>query len=386
MARIALCVVLMTYVLITTPTVSGQTTIDESVTVIQREWTKAALQKRYKREGARAWRDKDTLTIFRRSGASRVWVVGSIQKPMRRVEGSDCWVLDVEVKQLDEAVIGYGFLEGNATALVDQQVWRGPDAPLAVQQAAQLKGRMEHDRVRFNALNENRKVEVYLPPGHNRRQSYPVVYMADGESTSAYAQMLEPAILSGKLPPTIIVGVHSGGYRGESGKTSQMEWDFRAIEYLLGAEEMIGEKLVHKNHFSAHEQFFTQLVRQRAEKRYGAAKNRDQRILFGCSNGAAFVVAMAQRHPDLYGNVLAFSLAGRQPMVPAWQPQEAPGHYLVAGLLEPAFYRLTKTYADQLAAAGHEAAFRDRVSGHDGLMWREEFVAAVQWALSGERQ
>jgi enterochelin esterase-like enzyme len=360
----------------------GQEAPEKPFKIVDRSWTIESILADLKKANALARADGDVLTFFRRSSADSVMVVGSIQAPMRRVDNSDYWTLSVKIPSLSKAVIGYSFLEGQSRSLVDHDDWRGVEAPAAVTELSKLKGKVLTEKLWMDGLEEHRGVSVYLPPKHDAKEEQAVIYMGDGDAVESYARMIEPLIESGEIPRTLIVGVLAGDYRGDRNRPHQMELDYRAIEYLAGAEEMLEEKLVHQGHFRDHEKFFTQTVRDWAEREHGASRNRSLRGVFGVSNSAAFAVTMAHRHPDLYGFILPFSFpwikAAEQPQ---WDPDEAPRHYFVAGLLEPSVHKTTKDYADQLKSAGYPVVFKERVSGHDALMWREEFVHAVRWAL-----
>lgn len=365
---------------------AAQADSEKPFKIIDRHWTVDSIDAAWKEHGSRAWAEGDVLNFIRQSSADKVMLMGSIQAPMRLVEGTKSWTLSVEIPQLSNAVIGYGFLEGQSSSLVDSDSWRGADAPAAATESAGLDGKIINHELWIEGLKENRKVRVYLPPGHDPNQEHAVIYMGDGHGVERYARMMEPLIDSGEIPKAMIVGVHSGGYRGERNEPHRMENDFRAIEYLVGAEEMLREDLVHQRHFDQHERFFTETVRQWAEREYGASTKRNERGLFGVSNGAAFCVTMAQRHPDLYGFVLPFSFTwDKAAQKPDWRPDQAPRHFLVAGILEPKVHQITKDYARLLKSAGYPAVFHDRLSGHDALMWREEFVNALVWALDHDQ-
>jgi predicted esterase len=60
-----------------------------------------------------------------------------------------------------------------------------------------------------DALGEPRQVTVYHPPNHTSQHQIPVISMADGQSTSEYAALLEPLIADGVVPPLLLVGIHS---------------------------------------------------------------------------------------------------------------------------------------------------------------------------------
>lgn len=362
-------------------------TPDEPFEILQRDWTVQSLRAVQREVGVHAWVEGDVLNFLHVSPAESVMLVGSIQGPMKRIDDSDFWVLSVRIPGLSKAVIGYAFLEAKSRSTGDQYVWRGVDAPAAVAESTKLEGKVLKEQLWMDGLEEHRDVSVYLPPGHDAGDEHTVIYMGDGNTVQRYARMIEPLIESGDIPKTMIVGFHNGGYRGERGGPPKMELDYRAIEYLVGADEMIGPELIHQGHFELHERFFTETVREWAEREHGASSDRKKRGIFGVSNGAAFAVTMAHRHADLYGFVLPFSFPwSKAVQEPRWSMEEAPRHYFVAGLLEPHVHKTTKDYAEQLKSAGYQVVFKQRLSGHDALMWREEFVDAVRWALSDKKR
>ena len=274
--------------------------------IIDRKWTIDRIKAAQKKYGGRAWAEGDILNIVRRSLADSVMLIGSIQAPMRCIDDSDFWTISIEIPGLSRAVIGYAFLEGQSNSLVDEDSWRGVDAPVAVPAPEKLEGKILKEKLWMSGLEEQRDVSVYLPPGHDPKNEHAVIYMADGQGIERYARMIEPLINSGEIPLVMIVGVHSGGYRGERSQPHRMELDFRAIEYLVGADEMLKEPVI-DGHFGHHEKFFTETVLDWAERKHGASSKRDQRGIFGVSNSASFCVTMAHCHPELFGFVLPFS-------------------------------------------------------------------------------
>ncbi|MBE9508986.1 MAG: hypothetical protein IMY86_13170 [Chloroflexi bacterium] len=350
------------------------------VQTVERSWTADELLARSATEGAPVWADDDELTFFYQGEADEVRICCGIQSPMRRIEGTDLWVLTVRVRDLSQAVIGYAFMpyqDGHPVASEDfmdrMQVWRGPEAPPALQRAETLRGQIKEHVIDSESLGEPRGLTVYLPPGHDPTRRLPVVYAADGESVSWLATVLDPLIADGSVPAVIVVGVHSGGANQTLTEPHDPSQDRRAQEYLLG---------FNRERFEAHERFFIYEVADWAEQNLGVAANREQRAVFGYSNGGAFAVAMGARHPERYGHVIAFSL-GRGPAglgAPAWTADMAPRHYLVAGTLEP-FLEPTSKWAAKLDRLGVEHVYRQRVCGHDVTMWEEEFPGAVAWAF-----
>ncbi len=163
--------------------------------------------------------------------------------------------------------------------------------------AKDLKGVDKMLELESKALGEKRKIKIYLPPGHDRAKSYPVIYAADGMTN---AEILEPLILAGKVRPIVVVGVLSGTYQGDRAQPYDIKRDLRACEYLPEIDPA---------RFAKHEKFFCDEVRAWAEKELGATRNQNERAIHGVSNGARFAVEMGMRHPELFGHVFAFSVA-----------------------------------------------------------------------------
>ena len=251
-------------------------------------------------------------------------------------------------------------------------MWRGPEAPSAPERAESLQGQISSYVIDSTALDEARDLTVYLPPGHDPTQQYPVVYAADGDLVSGFATILDPQVVDGSVPAVVVVGVHPAKYAGTTAFYDRAQ-DLRAQEYLMGENP---------ERFQAHERFFVYEVSDWAEQTLGASNHREERAVFGFSNGGGFAVSMGVRHPEHYGTVLAFSLAmGSEGWgTPKWSADIAPRHYLVAGTLE-SFQDTTARWAAKLTRIGVEHVHRERVCGHDFVLWEEEFPGAVAWAF-----
>jgi enterochelin esterase-like enzyme len=332
---------------------------------------RAAVERHHK-EKSPAWADGETLTFFHQGEAERVEVIfGGDMKELKRLPDSDVWTLAVTRPGLGRAVFSYlltpvrkgGPPEGTPA---EPRVWRGPLAPPAPAECAEFRGKLETFTVTSKALSAERKVTVYLPPGADQARPARVVYAADGQGTDGYARVLEPLVAAGALPPVVIVGVHSGSQ--PDFKAYDREKDFRLQEYFPG---------INPRRFADHEAFFCREVPAWAEGRFGVSARREDRAVFGCSNGGQFAVEMGLRHPDLFGHVLGFSVAGKLPFDLGPEAPDPPQFHLSAGTWEKHFLRPTAGLAHQLADRGVRVAFTTRVGGHDAALWREEFVAAL---------
>ncbi len=205
--------------------------------------------------------------------------------------------------ELSSGVFSYAFFAGkkgempfNPARPLRFEVWTGPQAPPPPAVAKELKGVDKMLELVSKALGEKRKIKIYLPPGHDRAKSYPVIYAADGMTN---AEILEPLILAGKVRPIVVVGVLPGLPGGSS---PAVRYQARSSGLRISA----GDR---PTRFAKHEKFFCEEVRAWAEKELGATRDQSERAIQGVSNGARFAVEMGMRHPELFGHVFGFSVA-----------------------------------------------------------------------------
>lgn len=312
------------------------------------------------------WRDGDDIIFCWRGAAEAVTAWFGVEMAMEPLGGTDLWVLAVRIRDLDQAAFSYRFIPTRPDGTTPSWdgpagTWRGPAAPPPPERASPLRGELRTVDFESRVLGERRALHVYLPPGHDPRERSPVLFATDSRAS---ADLIEPLIDHGRIPPAISIGVPFG---------PDLDGDRRAQEYLPG---------FHPERFEAHRRFFVEEISAWAEAELGAATERRGRAVFGVSNGAAFAAAMGARHPEHFGTVIAFSL-GMPPATPAWPSGQAPRHYLCAGSLEEGFFRGTQQWAERAADAGSDVVHRTWVSGHDMVMWDGELPAAIESAFAG---
>ncbi|NEX94374.1 hypothetical protein G3573_16475 [Caulobacter sp. 17J65-9] len=303
------------------------------------------------------WRKGDRFRVVARNPAEVVSLAGGLAAPMARIDGTDLWSFTARIPRLDEAVID--FLVIPSADQPPLTAWRGPKAPPAAAFNPELKGQVVWDEVDSPALGEKRTLTVYLPPDFDRTRTYPVAYVADGSGVAYYARIVEPAIVAGRLPPVVLVGLESGAKR--------------TTDYLLGWEASDAG-------FEKHEAFLLNEVMPRAERLYGASSRREQRLLIGKSNGGAWALDTALRHPDLFAQAAPMALgAGRAAGV------DRPGRprlFMATGVLD-SFIRRSRVVAERAAKSGDELVFRTPVSGHGDVFYQDLLVEALAWAFGG---
>ncbi|MDQ4070284.1 MAG: alpha/beta hydrolase-fold protein [Actinomycetota bacterium] len=315
-----------------------------------------------RREGV--WREGDDVFLCWRGQAEAVTAWFGVEMAMEPLDGTDLWVLAVRIRDVDRAAFSYRFLPagGSETPMWGERsgTWQGPLAPPPPERARPLGGELRTVDFPSEVLGERRTLELYLPPGHDADGRNPVLYATDSRTS---AELLEPLITEGRIPPVVSVGVPFG---------RNLDGDRRAQEYLPG---------FHAERFDAHRRFFVEELPAWAEAEVGVTSDRRGRAVFGVSNGAAFAAAMGVLHPEHFGTVIAFSL-GIAPGAPAWPQRGAPRHYLCAGTLEEGFLLGTQRWAERVHRAGAEVVLRTWVSGHDMVMWDGELPLALEWAFA----
>ena len=132
-----------------------------------------------------------------------------------------------------------------------------------------------------------RRVYAFCPSACPIGQPLPVVYCADGQVLVHILDSVTKSTEPWTAPPVAIVGVESSNSaRGE--------------EYLMGIDD---------NSYRAHESLFIDDVRQWTESRLSIRTGRQHQGIFRFSNGGAFALATGLRHSELFGFVIAFSIA-----------------------------------------------------------------------------
>lgn len=317
-------------------------------------------------EKGAAWLEGDVLTFLCHSHAKSVMLVTGIQEPMKQIPGSDLWILQAKMPGWEKGFVSYGFIEvgPNATELPKMTLWRGPNAPEQPERATTLKGKIEDRTIYSNALGEDRKLHIYLPP-NAPKSKLPAIFLADGRGCAAYAAVLEPLILAHKVRPCAIVGIEHGGYRGDASKGYDPKLDMRGKEYAPGVDP---------ERFDKHAKFFTDEVGAYVAKEFGVSTKREDRVVTGFSNGGALSAALAYRRPDFFGVSMPMSL-GVPPTDP--KPANLPKMYFVAGSLEN-FSESTKYVYEEVKHGGTECTFDLYVAGHDSAMWELSFSKNIQ--------
>lgn len=294
-----------------------------------------------------------------------VSVAPGVDEPMKRVPGTQYVALQLKMPDWDKALIGLIFLEKDSRAvnLRDMLVFRGAKAPAPAESAEALQGTVKEYTIKSVALGEDRKISVYLPP-NPPKSGLPAFYLADGAGCDGFARVLEPLILSKKVRPAAIVGIHSGGYRGSYEHYDQ-SLNFRSKEYIPGQDP---------DWYAKHMTFFTKEAMDWAQSQFGLSPRAEDHCVVGASNGADFAVEAGLQHPEAFAHSIGLSMPGDRKKL---DYPNTGDFFLAAGTMERAYKRI-KEFAEIAPKAGLKVQLDEYVAGHDTVMWWLAFTKFAQ--------
>lgn len=317
------------------------------------------------------WAEGDVLHVLVRGEDEDLRLGGGIQPRLWPVDGAgDLWEASLRIRNLQGAVITIAVfaVRGDTPCpAATTVVWRGPQAgKMRRRVGGNLAGTVKRHDLTMVRSGPSRTVTVYLPPGLNTSRPVVGCVLADGESTQGFAEVLEAAITDGSVPPILLVGIHSGAGQGTGG----LRGERRAQEYVPGWD---------RYRFDVHFNWVINDVIPWVTRSVGA--DRTSWLAAGFSNGGAWAIAAAQRRPDIFKGVAAFS-AGVVPRRLAGRARsEGVRHYLASGVLESGFRRSTKEWAERLGRARLEYHHHEWAGGHDPVWWENELPGALAWLI-----
>ncbi|HXT71254.1 MAG TPA: alpha/beta hydrolase-fold protein [Vicinamibacterales bacterium] len=193
--------------------------------------------------------------------------------------------------------------------------------PLADQAAGEtpgVTGKVVETRFQSKILGQERELIVHLPPAHDPRKRYPVLYVLDGSSQDQpLADKLESLSAQGLVPATIVVEIPN---MTGANRTFQLVPPFmRTDPAIPDSPKGTGDQFL---------EFMEKELIPFIAKQYGAS---DTRMFAGNSRGGLLVMYSLVAKPDLFAGRFCFStplwrednllvervstfLAGRTPM------------------------------------------------------------------------
>ncbi len=162
---------------------------------------------------------------------------------------------------------------------------------------------------------DSRAITIWLPPGYDSTQRYPVLYMQDGQmlfdpqltwNHQAWEVDDTMAFLvqTKKVRPAIIVGIpNNGAYR----------WAEYVPQVVLDSlpaplrEEVIRKWLNDKPSSDAYLTFIVQELKPYIDKHYATLSDRDHTFIMGSSMGGIISLYAICSYPDIFGGAACMS-------------------------------------------------------------------------------
>jgi len=150
--------------------------------------------------------------------------------------------------------------------------------------------------IESEAVNELRRIAVYVPPGYEGgSQAYPVLYMPDGgvgEDFPHIANTIDALIQEGAIAPLLVVGIENTERARDLTPDSRTDYDRQFAPDTDGA--------------SAFRTFIRDELIPEIERRY---RTTGERAIVGESTAGLFVMDTLFREPDLFDRYIAMDPA-----------------------------------------------------------------------------
>ena len=224
-------------------------------------------------------------------------------------------------------------------------------------------------------LEYKHTIHVYLPPGYNENEKYPVLYMQDGIDYVEFAQVPNTAtnlINENKIKPMMVVFVTPPN-RLKPGFPNRMS------EYGLNENYV---------------KFFTEELVEFVDKNYSTKTEPEYRLVAGDSFGGLISAYIPFARPDIFGN--SYSQSGYQSfnkdqLINSYKSADKKNIklYVDCGLYERAvgasflpkeetdFLAANRRFKNILEEKGYNFIYKEYPEGHTWGNWRRHLIDAL---------
>jgi len=322
----------------------------------------------------------------------RRWISGfNTSLAMQRLEGTDLWVLRMELP--DKSRFEYKFevvKDGKRELLLDelnQVLAHDPFGANSVCQGygykrpfwtlpkpAARSGELTGFRMHSDAFDGERDIQVYLPARFRRTRSYPLLIVHDGADYLHYADfktVLDNLIHRLEIPAMVVALTQSPD------RLVEYTGDARHARFV--GEELLGEM----------------------NARFPLNDSNSTRGLMGASLGGVASLHAAHTYPNRFGQLLlqsgsfAFSDLGQHQKGPIFDPvvrfvNEFRNHpfslaekiYMSCGIYESLIYE-NRSLVPLLQAQGMQVRFEEARDAHNWENWRDRLRTGLSWLFPG---
>ncbi len=343
--------------------------------------------------------DGTDVTFLYRGQADEIflrrWIYGvRAAQPLQRLEGSDLWVVTMEVPECSRFEYKFEVHRGGGKQLVldalnkitahdpfgansvcqgdlyERPRWTLPDPDAR-------SGTIEQLSLGSRAFGGERAIDLYLPARFRRSRDYPLLIVHDGADYLRFAALktvLDNLIHRMEIPALIVALSDSPD------RLKEYAADSRHADYLS-----------------------TELLPFLAE-RYPLIDEPRARGIMGASFGAVAALHTAWSYPGLYGRLLvqsgsfAFSDLGTHQRGPMFDPvarfinafrqdPKTPARkiYMSCGIYESLIYE-NRSLVPLLQAHGMRVRFEEARDAHNWENWRDRLRNGLSWSFPGPLQ
>ena len=241
-----------------------------------------------------------------------------------------------------------------------------------------------HKDVKGEGLKD-RDVIVWLPPGYeSSNDSYPVLYMHDGENvfdpaTSAFGvdwgidETLDSLIQAKQIPPMIVVGMNNT--------------DDRTFEYSPGKKG------------TAYMELVTQVIKPMIDANYRTKPDRNNTFVGGSSMGGIISFMIVWTYPEVFSKAICMSPAFKNPegngykfdFVKVFSKTEKRknvkfyidnGGIGLESELQPGIDEMLQALKEKKYKDGKDYLFvLDKAASHNEAAWAKRFPEALLWLM-----
>ncbi len=184
-------------------------------------------------------------------------------------------------------------------------------------------GKLERIENFPSAWVSSRNIDIWLPPGYNSAQTYPVVYFQDGQMLFDSAitfnrqawfldRVLGPEIEKKNLQPLIVVGIWNSG----NGRYCEYfpEKPFAMLpDSMKNKLKALGQQFVYrkmkndKPNSDAYLKFLVSELKPMIDKRYATRKEAEYTAIAGSSMGGLISMYALCEYPGVFGSAFCIS-------------------------------------------------------------------------------